>query len=748
MSTIKQKTPSHKGKNKGKLSVLVLALSGALAAMTSMAPACAQTTTLTTTQAWTTGNLVINSNTIINTTAGNGINASGTLGTLTNNGSINGLLNGVNNSGAIGALTNNGVINAQGANGINNNGVIAMLVNTGTISGANYGIYNTGTIGTLNNSGLISSGLAAVFLQTSSTLTTLINTGTIAGGIYSNAALNIIGGTGSSFGTLTGGSIESRSGLTLSGNLMLNAGIQAGTNTVTNTGVLQTNNVIIIGGNYVQGAGSTLVLGVTSPVYNFGIFDGGYGRLSVSGNATLDGSSIIVKPAGYALAQGQRYVVVGAFGTLSARGVTYSATGFNVSSSTETQPYMAGSVFTELVLTLGAPIVLTDSTGSTRPVNNATSGNASAALGGLFNYSGTNASLLNVYNPAAALATAASANKAGAQLSPVAVTSAATQAVAGLSESVNNVTASHIDGFRLAQAGNSGVATGEATNSVAVWGQFLDGRATQGVRDSISGYHANYRGLVLGADTQVTDAVRAGGLFSAAKVSVASDGDNTGSSADINNYGLTAYATYSGSPWYVNVQAGVARQQYSTVRAISYTGFSGIANGSFNGQQYSTSVQAGYPLNLDAWLPGATLTPIAGLSYSTLRQNSYTDTGGNGAALTVNSSSTNSLKSELGAKLEKSFDTSYGKMLPSVQLGWRHEYKDGRTQSGASFSADSTGSTAFVTQSATPVSNLAVLNLGVTLAQSANLKLSAGYALESGGDYTAQTGSVQLRWQY
>jgi len=703
--------------NKGKLSVLVLALSGSFAAM-----ATAHAQTITTAQNWSTGDYYNNSGTVINVTSGAAITASGVLGTLSNSGTISG-----------------------GATGIfNNGGTISTLINTGTISGGNTGIYNMGTISTLTNSGLISGGRAIIIGGSPSSFT---NTGTIAGNIYlGSGALTIIGGTGTIFGTLTAnfsggiGNISSSSttNLTFAGNQLLNDNINVNIGTITNTGTLQINNPLTIVGNYVQGTGATLVVGAVSPVFNGNKSDTGYGQLIITGNAILDGSSVTVKSVGYALAQGQRYVVVSATGTISTTGVTYSSTGYTVTGSIQTDTL--SNSFSDLVLTLS-------SASGTNVVNKATTSNAASSLGGLFKYSGTNAAMLAMFNPAAALDSAAS-NKAGAQLSPAAVSSAAAQAAGAVNQAVSNVATSHMDGFRVAQAGGSGVATGERATDIALWGQVFGGRAAQGERDSISGYHANYRGLLLGADTAVSDNVRAGGLFSAAKTSVAADGDNTGSSANINSYGLTAYATYTGTPWYVNVMAGAARQQLSTVRNISYTGFSGVANGSFNGQQYLTSVQAGYPLSLDAWLPGATLTPIAGLSYSSLRTNGYTETGGSGAALTVNSATYNSLKSELGAKLESSVDTSYGKLLPSVQLGWRHEFKDGAVQTGASFAADSTGSTAFVSKSATAVANVGVLNLGVTLLQSQALSLMAKYTLEAGGGYTAQTGSVQVRWQY
>jgi outer membrane autotransporter protein len=709
------------------LTLLALALSGALATMT-MTEGHAQS---------------VNNTGYVNTSSVWTNNSAGAITSVINSGTILAAGGAIVNGGTIGSVDNNGTLATYGKGiAILNTGTIGSITNSGSLSGdylfgsfGSTGISNNGTIGNLNNSGELR-GTTALYLAPGSTLTSFTNSGTIFGTILNSSAapLTIIGGAGASFGTLTGntrdgsatGTIDSTAGVIFaSGNHLLNDVIRVGSGTVTNAATLQINNPIAIFGNFVQNAGATLIFG-------------GGGTVMVFGNATIAaGSAISLKPLSYHFAQGQRYVVINSGGTLTASGVNYSAPGFSVSGAVQDNL---------LVLTLGRFGL---GSGASIPVNSATNDDASSSLHGLFNYSGTNSSLLALFNPAAALDTADAANKAGEMLSPASIKGAANDAQGVLNQVIGNVANDHMDGLRVAQGNSSsGVATGESARDFALWGQVFGGGASQGLRDNISGYHANYRGLLIGGDSLVSDTLRIGALVNAAKTSLASDSDNTGSSVNINNYGVTAYASYSGSPWYVNAQAGFAHQQYSTTRVIDYTGFSGVANGSFNGRQYMTSVQAGYPLALDAWLPDTTLTPIAGLSYSTLRQDGYTETGGNGAALKVDASSVNSLKSELGAKLERGFETSSGKLVPSLQLGWRHEYRGGRAHAGASFAADSTGSTAFVTQGAAPVADIGVLTLGVTLLQGKQLNLTARYTLESGGGYKAQTGSLQARWQY
>jgi len=671
---------------------------------------------------------------------------------LNNSGLITGTVAGIYNDdgGRITTLNNlsGGIINGGIINGdVRSTATITTFNNAGLVTDDMTAIHVVrGTIGSLNNSGVITASNAIV-IESNATITTLSNAGTISGNIInnSNRVQTIFGGSGNTFGTLTGqnGSIglitnTSSNWVFGGGNQLLNSNINVGSNSVINSaGVLQVNNQISVTGNYQQSAAATLNVGVASgAIANGESADSGYGRLLVSGSAVIDaGSSVALKKNGsYRFANGQRYLVLqasSAGSNYNEATLRYLADGYrgDITGSTIIDGSKLG-----LLLTLDGEIV--------NPANQA---NARNTLDGLYQYTGTDAALMNLFNAAAALGTAADANRAGAQLS----TSSSTFGIAGATDAIGK----HVNGmvFNRLDASvptggsvGSGLSGGDGLSDKAVWGQAFGGRASADERDGVSGYHASYNGLLLGADAALNERWRVGAVFSYASTSVSNDGNNSGSHARVDSYGLTAYAGYRGDPWYLNASLGAMRSNIDAHRLLDFTGFSGTANSSYQGMQYTAAALAGYPIAAN----GTVVTPLAGLTYSSLRLDAYTETGGNGAALNVAAADTHSLKSDLGFKLERDYQTGYGLLKPMVQILWRHEFSDTRLQSVANFAADLSGATTFVTLGPTAVRDTGVLSLGATLLRSDKLTLSAGYTLEKGSAYTSQTGSLLARWRF
>lgn len=247
--------------------------------------------------------------------------------------------------------------------------------------------------------------------------------------------------------------------------------------------------------------------------------------------------------------------------------------------------------------------------------------------------------------------------------------------------------------------------------------------------------------MLFGVDRPLNDAWRVGGAFSYSNIAVNNTGYTAGNTSRVNAYGLTGYGSYIAERWYANLSAGAILQRYNATRRIDYSGFSGTAGANFGGQQYVMRGEVGMPLSVGP----ITVTPLAALSYSYQHQGSYTENGGNGAGLSVGTSHLTSVKSDLGAKFQREFTTRYGLLVPQLSVAWRHEYDNTRTATAANFAADTLGETSFTTLGSSPVSNLANVNVGVTLLRANNTSISARYEAQAGKGYVSQAGSVKLR---
>jgi len=712
-------------------------------------------------------------------------NNSGTgMGTIFNNGTIHTLIN----SGTI-ESTNTGNALA-GTIAIRNQGRIDTLTNTGSITSTKYGLYADNTqssIGELINSGTIRAP-QAIMLNNSQpdAAMRITNTGTIAGNItsFNNLPLIIAGGAGA-IGRLTGytgakGIIQTNGSDIIfdSGALILNDDLRTGGATVVaNSAVLLVEDTLNIDGNYQQNAGAALMLGVGDYASATGDsnYDSGYGRLVVSGSANVDkGSSIYLTRAGntYQFAAGQRYVVIDAASAnthYNASSLTYKATGYDgivkgsqyddgsrsaLVVSLEEEPVAAADPVKAIppvaatpdtpVTVPAAPVTMPTAPGVPAKIHRwATTPSATAALGGLTQYSGISPQLLELYNASLAIAGQDEANRVGESLSSSQNINASTANSTAIAKAMN-VVGTHMNNVRNPQtAGISGVATGDDYSSNwIVWGQPFGGLARQGSTDSVSGYHAKFAGLLLGADRALGDNWRAGAAVNFSNTSVHGKDNLSGSKSTADNYGIIGYAGYTGNPWYLNLSAGLNRQNYTSSRQADFTGFAGRAQGKYNGQSITLQSEVGYPLTLPADI---VLTPLASLTYGYQHIEGYQETGGNGMALDVKRAHNQSVQSEIGTRIEKSVATRLGNLTPFAQVTWIHQYDNRRMSSTASYVADTIGETQFTTKGAAPVKDMAGIAIGSTLYDANNLSLDARYDLQAGERYQAHTFSLRLR---
>ena len=117
--------------------------------------------------------------------------------------------------------------------------------------------------------------------------------------------------------------------------------------------------------------------------------------------------------------------------------------------------------------------------------------------------------------------------------------------------------------------------------------------------------------------------------------------------------------------------ASIGLLSFESERDVIYDDFSRTALGEWGGLQYSGNFKTGYEFKMGP----VSLTPTAGINYSNLKQNSYTETeGGTAVNLNISEFKTSSLTGNLN--LELAYKTNFNSFIlqTGLQGGWTHEF--------------------------------------------------------------------------
>lgn len=142
----------------------------------------------------------------------------------------------------------------------------------------------------------------------------------------------------------------------------------------------------------------------------------------------------------------------------------------------------------------------------------------------------------------------------------------------------------------------------------------------------------------------------------------------------------------------------------------------------------------------------ATVTPFASLAYNHLKQDGYSETGAPGAALSVNGSSGNSVRSGLGAKAAADFAAADGwTVTPNARAVWLHEFSGDAPDLTSRYVA---GGSAFTTAGAESARDHAVLGVGLDLASTGGAVISAKYDADLSDEFVGHSGLLQVRARF
>ena len=654
-------------------------------------------------------------------------------------------------SGMTGGITNSGLIQG-GTNGIlvegsTIGGSISNLA-TGTISGGANGVsLSSATVqGNLSNAGLIEGGVTGVNVSAGTTIAGgIINSGTLSGGtnaIYVSAdshvgAITIEGTSARVIGNvdasttnfdLAGGAVFSSEGTFNVANFDVASGsVFNMANAVTASGGLSNNGTVNVGsttqsltGNYAQASGAIFKINLPSAT-------SGYGRLAVTGNATVaNGSVINVNVVGSPSISNGTVVqsVISATGRLSV-----DPNAINVTDNSALYDFTASTSRDAQDLDL---ITKANSAGISQSVldNHLTVATGAAnSLQQIFN-TGSFGAMQGVFDRLSSMTSSQVAN-AVAQTLP-AVTGATSSAGMNALHSMNKVIQSRNES-------NAGLSSGDATPDRFMWVRAFGDQGSQDDLNGVSGFKSDTGGIVFGGDAPVTDRIRAGGALTYADSSIRSTSSDAPSHVSVNTFELVGYASYNlSSLTDVNYQLDVGRNDATSHRTIGFMGET--ADADFSSADVHTSIGVGHTL---VFSPTTTATPSVRLDYTFMRTQGYTESGAGPLNLDVDASTYRELVLSADAKMSHNF-TDTLKVLGNAGIGYDFLNKQGQTTS-----IFVGGGPAFVTNGlfASPW----IYRAGAALIKEGGkgVEYSLRYDLEARtSGYLNQTLSARVRWAF
>lgn len=500
----------------------------------------------------------------------------------------------------------------------------------------------------------------------------------------------------------SGAALRIEGGVATSGDLTVNGSFLA-----PSAGTLRT---ITVGGNYYQGAGGVLEVGVSGSNSD---------RIVTSGSATLvDGATIRPVAQGY-VSNGSSYTIVTA--------ASLSATVANLQvADSATVDYSLTTVGNELVLTASRSATLAALTGGGY-------GSLGAVLDTLGNASNTQtASLLGAID---SLSSGSEVSNALRQLAPD-NSGAGSDAARLVNSGYLNTFANRIDSARQG-GGQFGMAAGDNPDR-RIWVDGFAATADQDARAGASGYQLNAGGLAVGFESNRSARELLGVSIGYTQANANGKDSADGDDVHVSGYHVGAYASRVDSDLTLDGEIVAGYNDYRSRRTVAFSGYSEIVHGDYSGWSLAARGEAGFPFVLTPTWQGRWL---AGARLGYLTTDRYTEQGSSAVAQRVDASDAWSVQSVFGAELTHPLSD---RAALTMRARYLHEFADSPDIS-ASFVAGGSG---FTVAGAKENRDALQLGVGMRRVTSSGVVLTFAYDAEVRERYLAQQLSAHAVWPF
>lgn len=282
-------------------------------------------------------------------------------------------------------------------------------------------------------------------------------------------------------------------------------------------------------------------------------------------------------------------------------------------------------------------------------------------------------------------------------------------------------------------------ATQPAERKLAV---FVNGDLNTGDRQTTNnstGFNLDAQGITVGADYPITDNMTLGLAVSTTNSN--NQLSNNQGKVGVNSSAVSIYGTYNQDKLYTTALINYGWDNFDLTRRINVTGFS-QANAKPSGNQFSARISGGYDFDFNKLSIG----PIAGLRYTKVNINGYTEQNGDILNLKVNPQEADSLLFDLGVQASYPIQAAFGTLSPYLGASYEREFANNNRRIV----------TELVTQPGIPMRtttgasdrDFLRLSAGVQAQFSNNFSAGVGYERLSGNNSGDNYFNAQLRYQF
>ncbi|RQW85689.1 MAG: autotransporter outer membrane beta-barrel domain-containing protein, partial [Geobacter sp.] len=196
------------------------------------------------------------------------------------------------------------------------------------------------------------------------------------------------------------------------------------------------------------------------------------------------------------------------------------------------------------------------------------------------------------------------------------------------------------------------------------YGQWGDHQALPGY----AGYDYTLYGSAIGYDYTFPGNLLLGASLGMSRAEVdfgSSQGDGS-----VNSVTGALYGSYYAGNAYIEGTFSYGKQRYHNSRFISVGTILREASGKHDADAFTTYLGAGYNFTAN-WL---TISPFASLRHIHLAEEGFTETGADSLNLAVESRKTDSLVSELGLRLARSFAIGNASVIPELSAALNYDF--------------------------------------------------------------------------